>query len=782
MKHFNPIIAFTSVRRIRRYWTTHAVQYGSVLSGHHPSRGWFFAAAFAAVTMVLPAAHAQPPPPPGTNPERDMEGLKAAYRLLDPDGQLTTIRISEAEARSNALFDRAIAPVRALALSPADGEALKAAFDAVRKKDFVAAESLRAQIDNPVAKKLVDWGVLRSGEGTIEAYQAFLGANPQWPNRWLLIEHLEAMMLQVSNPRVILDYFSGREPETAAGQAALAAAYAASGQRNHAVKLASKAWRDGDIPDDYEDDVLERIGSLLTHEDHKWRLDRLLTDDFRWSSSRNARAEIVRRQMKRVSEFEQAKAKARLSVFLRQNAAGKLLAGLPEKAHTDWGVSFHRIMHLRRSGNKEEAAKLLLSAPITKSETVNPDAWWDERRLTAYAALDDNNPKLAYELVRDAGPLTVNPLKEQAFVAGWIALRYLGDVKAAIEHFRVMHEAADGPLSRSKSGYWMGRALEAAGDQAAAQDYYKQAAEQFDTFHGQLAMQRLKPGIQGLPIKPPQPPTPEQVARFQSNDAVHAAVIADKAGLGRSITRPFLANLGALADNEADAALVAHLTRALGDTQQSLRIGKRAIGAGMNLHYYAYPVQALPKYKPLRTPPETAFLFGIARQESEFNTQIVSGAGARGILQVMPVTAKHVCRDYRLKCEISRLGRDEAYNLMIASAYIGDRMGEFRGSYVLGLAGYNAGPGRARQWIRELGDPRDADLDPVDWVERIPFKETREYVAKVLSNIQIYRARLGAGDQSLRLEEDLARAQARSARAHRKYAPGARRTRAATEG
>ncbi|SDP23240.1 soluble lytic murein transglycosylase [Filomicrobium insigne] len=780
MKYFNPIIGFTSVRRIHRSWGTLTGQSGHRHSEHLGRVGWLLAVAFAAYTMLLPAAHAQPPPPPGTNPERDLQSLKAAYRLLDHDGQLTTIRISEAEARSNAIFDKAIAPVRTLPLSPADGEALKAAFDAIGKNDFANAKSLRGQIDNPVAQKLIDWGLLRRGEGAIESYQAFLAANPQWPNRWLLIEHLEAMMLQVSNPRVVLGYFSGREPETAAGEAALAAAYAASGQRNHAVKLASKAWRDGDIPDDYEDDILERIGSLLTHADHKWRLDRLLTDDFRWSSSRNTRAAVVRRQMKRVSEFEQAKAKARLSVFLRQNAAGKLLADLPEKAHTDWGVSFHRIMHLRRSGNKEEAAKLLLSAPITKSETVNPDAWWDERRLTAYAALDDDNPQLAYELVRDAGPLSVNPLKEQAFVAGWIALRYLGDAKAAIKHFRVMHEAADGPLSRAKSGYWLGRALEAVGDKAAARDYYKQAAEQFDTFHGQLAMQRLKPGIQALPIRPPQAPTSEQIARFQSNDAVHAAVIADKAGLGRSITRPFLANLGALADNEADAALVAHLMRALGDTQQSLRIGKRAIGAGMNLHYYAYPVQALPKYKPLRTPPETAFLFGIARQESEFNTQIVSGAGARGILQVMPVTAKHVCRDYRLKCEISRLGRDEAYNLMIASAYIGDRMGEFRGSYVLGLAGYNAGPGRARQWIRELGDPRAADLDPIDWVERIPFKETREYVAKVLSNIQVYRARLGAGDKALRLEEDLTRAQASGSR--RKYAPGARRTRAAKDG
>lgn len=741
------------------------------------------AIAIAAAAPDIPAAAAQQPPPPGTNPQRDVDALKAAYRAFDRSslgGPM--LSVSSAEARSNALFDEAIEPVRNLKLTVADAEALKAAFTAINKKDFNEATALRAQIGEPAARKLVDWGLLRRGEGSIEAYRAFLATNPEWPNRWLLIEHLEAKLLEVSDASAVIDHFARTQPETAVGEAALAAAYAANGRRKQAAALAAKAWREGDIPEDHEDAVLARIGSLLTHEDQKWRLDRLLTDDFRWSSSRNERAPVIRRQMTRVAAFEQAKAKARLAVFLRQKNAGKLMAALPPEAHTDWGVAYHRIIHLRRSGDKTEAAKLLLSAPVAKAETVNPDAWWDERLINAYEALEDNNPKLAYALVRDAGPLSVNPLKEQAFLAGWLALRYLGKVEAAITHFKVMHQAADGPLSRSKSAYWLGRALAEHGDQADARARYEEAARYFDTFHGQLAQQRLTPGVQPLPIGPPRPPTAEQVQWFRTSDAVRAAVIADKAGLGRSITRPFLANLGALAKSEAAAALVAHLTRALGDTQQSLRIGKKALGEGMNLVLYAYPIRALPKYKPLREPPETAFLLGIARQESEFNTEIVSGAGARGILQVMPVTAKHVCRDYKIKCDIGRLGRDEAYNLMIASAYVGDRMGEFGGSYVLGLAGYNAGPGRARQWIREFGDPRGPRIDPVDWIERIPFKETREYVAKVLSNIQVYRARLGESERALRLDQDLARAQERAAAPGSRSAPGARGSRAKSDG
>jgi soluble lytic murein transglycosylase len=204
--------------------------------------------------------------------------------------------------------------------------------------------------------------------------------------------------------------------------------------------------------------------------------------------------------------------------------------------------------------------------------------------------------------------------------------------------------------------------------------------------------------------------------------------------------------------------MVAHLAEALGDTQMAVRIGKAAIARGLNLIVYSYPVHAFPAYSPLRDPPEAALMLGIARQESEFNPEIVSGAGARGILQVMPITARHVCRDYKLKCDIKRLLTDPSYNTMISSAYIADRMGEFDGSYVLGIAGYNAGPGRARQWIGEFGDPRDPSVDPEDWIHRIPFEETRDYVQKVLSNLQVYRARLGVGPSELRIAEDLVRA------------------------
>jgi soluble lytic murein transglycosylase len=276
-----------------------------------------------------------------------------------------------------------------------------------------------------------------------------------------------------------------------------------------------------------------------------------------------------------------------------------------------------------------------------------------------------------------------------------------------------------------------------------------------DTFHALLSRPLVAGGSRTeLTITPPVVPTAGEAARFVARDAVRAAVLANKSGLDRNIFIGLVAGLRNDLKTEGEMAMLAELAASLGDPQTSLRVGKTAIARGMNLVLHAYPIDPFPDYEPLRPPPETALLLGITRQETEFNTSIVSWAGARGLMQVMPVTARHVCQQHKVKCDLPRLMTDHAYNARIASAYIADRMAELGGWYAVSLAAYNAGPGRARQWIRQNGDPRTADIDTIDWIERIPIEETRGYVEKVLSNIQVYRARLGE-PMALRLVEDL---------------------------
>lgn len=633
--------------------------------------------------LALPAsfsgfARAEAPPAPRENPKRDLEAIKAATAKV---GYLSLpATVSEAEDRHNAAYDDYIRPLREVAVSVAEARTLAAVDKSVNAGDFDTARLQLQELADPVQKKLGQWLLLRRGQGSIAEYRSFLREDPKWPNRWLLIEHLEKKLLDADDAPTTLAAMAEIEPETGFGVAAHALALAKTGKSAQARKMVRELWR----------------GAKIEAKDEK--------------------------------QLEQ------------------LLAGLTDPAD--------------------------LKARSSASKT-NPDKSWRKTRSRAYDALKTGAHRKAYKIIRGPKGLSVNPRKEQEFISGWVALRYLDEAKTAIGHFEAMRKDADGPLSRSKSAYWLGRAHEAAGDAIAAKSFYAEATEkQIDTFHALLARQKLSPGNPEIEIAPPASPTPAQVQAFQKLDAAKAAVIADKAGLGRDITRPFLANLGQLYDTEAEVALAAHLTRELGDTQQSLRIGKAGIARGFNLIYYAYPLHAFPTYKPLREPPEPAFMLSIARQESEFNTKIVSSAGARGILQVMPITARHVCRDYNLRCDIARLLTDESYNTKISSAYIADRMQEFGGSYVLGLAGYNAGPGRARQWIRKIGDPRDARIDEIDWIERIPFQETRKYVAKVLSNIQIYRARLGE-DKPLRLMDDLQRAKPKQ-RAEKRFAPGSK--------
>lgn len=672
-----------------------------------------------------------------------------------------TVALKE-EAAYLASLDKAIAPSRATAVSDADAATIRDAVAAIAGRNPQKAQDLAARITNPLGRKIVEWYGLRSGYGEPQSYRAFLEANPSWPDRILLNQRLEeALFTKGGGAAAIRAHFEPAGPKSGAGLAALASAHLAEGDTTKAKALAARAWREVMIPATLEQAFLERFRSHLTEADHKWRLDRLLMDDIRWTGERNEKAAFVRRLLPLLSDAERRKGEARLAVYLRSGEAKKLMdalpADIPAAKPADWGLMLSRIQLLRRTKQYTAAAKLLLSAPTDTEAIVSPDDWWEERRANAYEALDANNPKLAYELVRDAGALTVNPLKEQSFMAGWLALRRLGDAASAETHFTAMRKAADGPLSRAKSEYWLGRVAESRGQRDKASEHYRRASAETDTFHGQLALLKLEPGRRSIALKLPARPNADEVARFNDLDAVRAAVIARKANLDPSIVRAFLNGLRSVAESEAEVAMVAHLAEALGDTQGSVRIAKSAVARGQNLEAYAYPVHPFPAYTALRAPPEAALLLAIARQESEFNTRTLSGAGARGLLQVMPITARHVCRDYKVKCDIPRLMTDLSYNTSLASAYIADRMDEFQGSYVLAIAGYNAGPGRARQWIRQFGDPRDPKVDVVDWIERIPFQETREYVAKVLSNVQIYRARLGEGTSDLRLAEDFAR-------------------------
>lgn len=667
-----------------------------------------------------------------------------------------------ASASEFAELDAALVPILAELPPDAELKAIKAAVTAYFKKDFAGGDAIAAGLRDAGARKLMRWYAMRQGAPGVAAaeLEEFSIANPDWPDE-ALRSKAEELLLANAGANEIIDLLGRSPPITGAGRAALAAAYAERGDNEKATALARQAWHDDDFGKDSEAKALARIGGLLTPADHKHRADRILYADSRWGDVRASRLEAARRLLPLLTPGDRAMVQARMAVYACAKGGGclgsakKAIGALPPAASKDLGILYHRIQMLRRGNRTGEAWRLMAQVAGNQDGLISPDDWWIERRVNAYAALYGGDPKSAYKIAADHGKLTVNPLKDAEFLAGFIALRHQKDAKRALKHFQAMRKAADGPISYAQSSYWLGRTYEVLGDAASAEESFRKAAEQYNTYYGQLARQALDPS--DLRLEMPPMPSPDQatIARFVSRDAIRALAIAAKAGVN-DLMRIFAMDLRRKLDNEGELVLLAHLSATLGDMQMAVRVSKTAMERGFNLVHYAYPVHGLPKFQALRKLPEQATFFAIARQESEFNTLTTSGAGARGILQLMPVTAKDVCRKYKLKCDLGKL-HDAAYNTSLATAYIADRFDDFGGSYIMGFAGYNAGPGRVRQWVGQIGDPRDASVDPIDWVEMIHIEETREYIKKVLSNVQVYRARLGDTKKPLRIARDLHR-------------------------
>ncbi len=730
------------------------------------------ALAILALLAVAVAVSAEARPAPSGASARGAPIRLTADTLPVPDPRRAPAagKTAKAKARggeAGTAAGKAIRDLLALKLPEADLRRVKDAVTAIYNGAFEEARRFAAEISDPDAAKLVLWYRLRSEEldASPEEIARFRRDNPGWPDGPRLARRAEeALFLKNIRPRAVIAFFGKSAPRTGAGMAALAGARLALGEREEARKLVSRLWRTRDLSEKVRDAVLERFGTLLTQADHKWRLDRILLRDSRWRSVRRQRVARARALLPYLSKAERAKAEARIAVYLRRlRKARRLYARLPKGAMKDPGVLHHKIQLLRRTKRHEAAWALLAKAPRDRAALVSPADWWIERRVNAYKALNSGKPKVAYRLVSRLGGLPPRTNREtngyiaSQFLAGWIALRFLDRPKQALVHFEALAKVADGPRSKSRAQYWLGRTRLALGEKEKAKAHFRAASVFFNTFYGQVARQTLDPTAADIEIAPPPEPSAQAIARFTGRSAVRALVIAHKAGLSK-IVRVFLSGLRWRLKSEDEFVLLARLAVALGDTQMAVRIGKTGLLRGWRLAHFAYPTHAMPRFRPLRPLPERALLFAIARQESEFNTLIESGAGARGILQVMPGTARHICRQYRIRCRISALKSDPAYNAKLASAYIGDRLSDYGGSYVMTLPGYNAGPGRVRGWVKELGDPRAPHIDPIDWIERLHISETRNYVKKVLANLQVYRARLGDPKKALRILRDLVRA------------------------
>lgn len=631
----------------------------------------------------------------------------------------------------------------------ADRAFLSQAF-AAASRDWNRARLLAAQAGDPVGRLIIEWRyVLDETSGAnFETIDAFRNEHPNWPRRDAQTIRAEKAMPDDMEPSEVIRWYGNRAPLSGTGTIRLGAALMAVGRRQEGAELIRKGWVEYTFSPYDENQICSTYESILGPAEQKARLDQLLAREDSGGATR---------QLRRVDAETQRLANARLKIKASPSVATvkSVLASLPQSALSDTELMFDAARALRRREQDEDAWALMAKAPSNKDILVLPERWSVERSIMARDALRAGKLELAYQFASTPAldSASGTTFMDAEFLAGWIALQFLHKPELALNHFDRLAKGVVNPISVARAHYWLGRTAEAMKRTEDAAVEYGIAAQHGATFYGQLALAKIsaKPVLR-LNAAASDPSFSDRAA-FEADERVKAIRLLADFG-DRGTIRLFALSI---VDDQADARrlqLLAQLMGSVGDPAMSVRVAKNASYGGINLVSYLHPVLAIPNFG--QNAPEPALVLGLTRQESEFDPTAVSSAGARGLMQLMPASAKHAATMRGMAYRQNDLS-NPAYNMQLGMATIAEYLDRWSGSYVLAIASYNAGPSNVRNWVEIYGDPRDPGVDPIDWIESIPFPETRNYVQRVMENLEVYRNRVSNSDQQLAILSDLYR-------------------------
>ena len=615
---------------------------------------------------------------------------------------------------------------------------IAAAFRIMGEGDWNGA-TLQAGKAGQIGADIITWHRLRAGQGTFAEYRAFLNRHPDWPGLPLMHKKGEASISDQTPAAEVLDYFAEREPRTGYGVLQLARAYEQTGKNGDAAAEIVLAWRSFALSKSEFDAFTGKYGKLLAPH-HAARLDMLL-----W----RGRFTDAQRLYPFIGKDLQALANARIA--LRRNTKGidKIIEAVPEKLRSDPGLAYERFYWRARKGRTADAVALLLERSQSAETLGEPRRWANYRRILARQMMRAGEGQIAYRVASSHHLSEGSDFADLEWLSGYLALRYLKDPKTALAHFQSFRVAVQSPISLGRAGYWEGRAYEAMGDAGSAQASFAFGAEYQTSFYGLLAAEHagisMDTALTGAETFPDW-----KTAPFMKSSVLRAALLLYQAGEEALAKRFFLQVAEGL--NRTELGQLADLALSLPDPHIALMIAKQGARRGHILPRAYYPLHDLAKEK-LPVSPELAL--AIARRESEFNPEVESPVGAKGLMQLMPRTAKKVAEMLDVEFEPGKLLTDWRYNSRLGSAYLAQLQQDFGKSPVLLAVGYNAGPSRIRAWVEAFGDPRSAGVDVVDWIEHIPFRETRNYVMRVAESLPVYRARLTGRTPPLNFSEEL---------------------------
>ena len=626
--------------------------------------------------------------------------------------------------------------------------AIKLAIKGKHKK----ARGLRPQIKVTGAVELLDWFYVRSSKSgaSFDEISSFMASHAEWPQMNTIQARAEATLyLRTESPDRVLKHFKAYPAKTALGLIAQARALLKSGKPERAGQLVRTAWRDHDFGKSTEKTIRKEFKKYLTSDDHRARLVRLIY------ARKTAEAE---RTASYISKDHVKMAKAATALLKRHRRALKRYSAVPAKLRGQMVMQYALARYYRRKGKTEKARNIAYKVSQGSGALSHPGPWWEERWALIRSSLDKSKPEhwpIAYKMAQSHGFEEGTSFVQGEFMAGWIALRFLKKPKVAMAHFEQILKGDKKPLNVAQANYWLARAHASVGAKDMAAKHFEAAAALPTTFYGQLALDVLGRGARPIDIVNGPAVSADVKAAFAQNSQAAAIRLLAEAGAKRLLPA-FFSNMAYSLEAPEERAALAALAVELDELWLSVRVAKVSARRGTRLEQFAYPPDALPKAIGPKVDIERALVYAISRQESEFNPLARSHAGALGLMQMMPGTAKQVTKKLGLKYRKSALTEKPSYNVTLGTAFLGDLLDRFNGSYISTIAGYNAGPGRVSQWNKRYGNPLKGEVEPVDWIESIPFNETRNYVKRVLENVQVYRTVFGV-DPLVSLTHDLHR-------------------------
>jgi soluble lytic murein transglycosylase len=610
-----------------------------------------------------------------------------------------------------------------------DSRAVSRALDMMRAEKW--DEALRtAGRPGSVGRDIIEWHRLRNAMGSADDVLSFLERRPDWPGLAWLRKKSEPVFSGAGRAQV-LRFYADQPPQTAEGALAHAKALISDGQRGDGEAGLVLAWRTMPMGQGLQDQYLEDFSKLLKPH-HIARLDRMLWDGHLVSS---------RRMLPLVPEGERKLAEARIALQEKAPGVDAKIEAIPARLKNDAGLAYDRFVWRDQKRRREDAIILMLERSVSANALGEPENWSRRRRDLSRQDMRDGNNRRAYQLASNhfLTPDAGYAYSDLEWIAGYIALQKLNNPERAVQHFRNFEASVETPISLGRAGYWLGRAYEAAGNADQAQQAYALGASHQTSFYGLLAAERIGRPFDPLLAEPPVLP-PWRQAGYMKSSVTKAGLLllaADEPELAER----FLTHLVEMLD-ETQASQLGDMAVEMNQPHLAVMISKRAARGGLVLSGAYYPLHPVHQQK---LPMAKEMTLAIARRESEFDPGVISGAGARGLMQVMPATARLVAGELGILSShgTGRLTTEWKYNAKLGANYLAGLAAEFRGNVVMMAAGYNAGPKRPIAWMERYGDPRDGNPDIVDWIEHIPFNETRNYVMRVTESLPVYRARLG---------------------------------------